>query len=133
MNYYKCKSNLCRLNAFRAFKQILFSLYSLFNLAFVFLCNCFFMKYFFNFVLTYSTIHYHLELQANPKQIAQKKWCYFSIYRRNGIVPWHLFLNFQFGLLRSNDVWGLILIKFFWKFSVKCDTVKSRVLTRVTN
>ena len=50
--------------------------------------------------------HYHLELQANPKKIVQKTDAIFSIYGRNGIIPWHFFFNSHLGLsrlLRSND------------------------------
>jgi hypothetical protein len=32
-----------------------------------------------------------LEVQANPKNMAQKTDAIFSIYGRNGIIPWHFF------------------------------------------
>ena len=50
--------------------------------------------------------HYHLEVQAKPKKWHQKTDAIFSIYGRNGIIPWHFFLNSHLGLsrsLRSND------------------------------
>ena len=31
----------------------------------------------------------HLELQANPKKLYKKTDAIFSIYGRNGIIPWH--------------------------------------------
>ena len=36
-------------------------------------------------IITYNTIHYHLEVQANPKKMAQKTDAIFSIYGRNGV------------------------------------------------
>ena len=36
-------------------------------------------------------VHYHLQVQANPKKMAQKNDAIFSIYERNGIIPLHLF------------------------------------------
>ena len=35
--------------------------------------------------------HYHLEVQANPQKMAQKTYAIFSIYGRNGIIPWPFF------------------------------------------
>ena len=32
-------------------------------------------------------LHYHLEVQANSKKMAQKTDAIFSIYGRNGIIP----------------------------------------------
>ena len=36
-------------------------------------------------------VHYHLEVQANPKNRNKKTDAIFSIYGRNGIIPRHLF------------------------------------------
>ena len=36
-------------------------------------------------------LHYHLQVPANPKKIAQKTDAIFSIYGKNGIIPWHFF------------------------------------------
>ena len=43
-------------------------------------------------ILQQSNInHYHLQVQANPKKMAQKTDAIFSIYGKNGIIPWHFF------------------------------------------
>ena len=34
---------------------------------------------------------YHLELRDNPPKIGQKTDAIFSIYGRNGIVPWYIY------------------------------------------
>ena len=41
----------------------------------------------------YSDIwHYHLQVQANPpKKLHKKTDAIFSIYGKNGIMPWHFF------------------------------------------
>ena len=36
--------------------------------------------------------HYHLELQSDPKKLYKKTDVIFSIYGKNGIIPWHFFL-----------------------------------------
>ena len=39
-----------------------------------------------------SLVHYHLQVQANPKKKLHKKTdAIFSIYGKNGINPWHFF------------------------------------------
>ena len=35
--------------------------------------------------------HYHLQVQANPKKWHKKTDAIFSIYGKNGIIPWHFF------------------------------------------
>ena len=35
----------------------------------------------------FVTIHYHLEVQGNPKKCKKKPNAIFSIYGRNGIIP----------------------------------------------
>ena len=42
--------------------------------------------------LNSTLTHYHLQVQANPKKMAQKTDAIFSIYGKNGIIPWHFFL-----------------------------------------
>ena len=43
-------------------------------------------------ILLLRSLHYHLQVRANPKKMAQKNDAIFSIYGRNGINPWHFFL-----------------------------------------
>ena len=47
-----------------------------------------------------SSLHYNLEVQAEPPQQMQIKTdSFFSIYGRNGIIPWN-FLDSPLGLSR---------------------------------
>ena len=41
--------------------------------------------------------------RLTPKKLYKKRDAISSIYGRNGIIPWHFFLNYQLGLSRSND------------------------------
>ena len=49
-------------------------------------------------------VHYHLEVQAIPKKMAQKNDDIFSIYGRNGIAPQHLFSKFSLGPFKVIEV-----------------------------
>ena len=54
--------------------------------------------------------HYHLEVQANPKEIAQKNRCYFLHLWEKQDYAMTFFLYSHLGLsrsLRSNDIWPL--------------------------
>ena len=62
--------------------------------------------------------HYHLEVQANPPKNAQKKRCYFSIYGKNGIIPWHFFFKFS---LRPFEV-----VEFEWWSMLNFEAVTSK-------
>ena len=35
--------------------------------------------------------HYHLQVKANSKKLHKKTDGIFSIYEKNGIIPWHFF------------------------------------------
>ena len=41
---------------------------------------------------TEEEVHYYLEVQSNPKKWHKKTDAIFSIYGKNGIIPWHFFL-----------------------------------------
>ena len=61
--------------------------------------------------------HYHLEVQANPQKMAQKIDAIFSIYGKNGIIPWHIF---KILTVAFRGRWGWMTIDVeFWGYDLE--------------
>ena len=58
--------------------------------------------------LTVLSTHYHLPVQANQKKIVQKNDAIFSIYGKNGVIPWHFFWILTYRIVASRSTSRLV-------------------------
>ena len=67
--------------------------------------------YSFEHLLNITILHYHLQVQANPKKIAQKKECYFLASLGETGLCHDIFLKFSLGPIEvewksASKFWG---------------------------